>query len=235
MNAAEADIVQIGRVAERKFGLRVSENPHFGGVNPVHVADSYHYRALAIDVAGDPKKMLAFDRYVARRWGPHLAELFHEPGVNLKNGQPTSPIGGHADHVHVALDPSMVKGKGLAGLIGLRLNPGTKTDYGGGPVGFAKEFVFGDPLEALDIGSGQDLKSKVRGGAADAVDPTANLAGQIVSDILGQIHAESLMLNIALVGGGAFLVYYGAALMLGVKKPVGTPAKAAAIAAAMPK
>ena len=48
-------------------------------------------------------------------------------------------------------------------------------------------------------------------------------------------HAEALMLNIALIGGGAFLVYYGAALMLGVKKPVATPAKAAAVAAAVPK
>lgn len=62
-----------------------------------------------------------------------------------------------------------------------------------------------------------------------------SLAGEIVSDILGQVHAEALMLNIALIGGGAFLVYYGAALMLGVKKPVATPAKAAAVAAAVPK
>ncbi len=38
------------------------------------------------------------------------------------------------------------------------------------------------------------------------------------------------MLNIALVGGGAFLVYYGAALMLGIKKPVAGPAELAALA-----
>ncbi len=32
----------------------------------------------------------------------HTAELFYDPGINLKNGQPTSPIGGHSDHVHFA-------------------------------------------------------------------------------------------------------------------------------------
>lgn len=32
-----------------------------------------------------------------------LLELFHDPGVNVKNGQRTGPIGGHGKHVHVAL------------------------------------------------------------------------------------------------------------------------------------
>lgn len=64
----------------------------------------------------------------------------------------------------------------------------------------------------------------------------SDLASEILSSIFGDIHPEALMLNIGLVGGGAFLVYYGAALMLGVKKPVATPAKAAAeVAAVAPK
>ena len=29
-------------------------------------------------------------------------ELFYDPGINLKDGAPTSPIGGHSDHVHFA-------------------------------------------------------------------------------------------------------------------------------------
>lgn len=64
--------------------------------------------------------------------------------------------------------------------------------------------------------------------AADAV---ANLPAHLVG--MFTEHAEALMLNIGLIGGGAFLVYYGAALMMGVKKPVGTPVKAATEAAVM--
>ncbi|MDX6609035.1 MAG: hypothetical protein QOF85_960 [Solirubrobacterales bacterium] len=66
-------------------------------------------------------------------------------------------------------------------------------------------------------------------GVGDIV-PGADLPGEILSGILGDIHPEALMLNIALLGGGAFLVYHGAALMLGIKKPVATPAKLAAMA-----
>lgn len=60
----------------------------------------------------------------------------------------------------------------------------------------------------------------------------STLNNGILNELFKEIHPESLMLNIGLVGGGAFLVYYGAALMLGVRKPVGTPAKAATAAAA---
>jgi murein DD-endopeptidase MepM/ murein hydrolase activator NlpD len=52
------------------------------------------------------------------------------------------------------------------------------------------------------------------------------ISSEILSGIFGEIHPEALMLNIALVGGGAFLTYYGAALVLGVKKPVASPVKA---------
>src|SRR5690242_18234605 len=81
------------------------------------------------------------------------------------------------------------------------------TDYGGGPIGFAKEFVFGDPLEALNIGSGDALKNDVTGllgGAASSV------GGEVVS-FLGQLLGEkaaTILLNIGLVGGGAFLFYF---------------------------
>jgi hypothetical protein len=47
--------------------------------------------------------MMAFDHYVARRYGPGTTELFYDPGISIKNGQPTSSIGGHSDHVHVAV------------------------------------------------------------------------------------------------------------------------------------
>lgn len=58
----------LGRLAQ-KMGLRVGENETFDRVDPVHTDGSYHYRDQAIDVSGDPKKMAAFARTVARRHG----------------------------------------------------------------------------------------------------------------------------------------------------------------------
>lgn len=66
--------------------------------------------------------------------------------------------------------------------------------------------------------------------AAEDASAVGGVAGDVLSGIFGAIHPEALMLNIGLIGGGAFLVYYGAALMLGVKKPVATPARAVAMA-----
>jgi len=60
--AGPKTIVQLGRLAQ-DMGLHVGENPHFGGVAPVHVKDSYHYKGEAIDVSGDPGKM---NEYAAR-------------------------------------------------------------------------------------------------------------------------------------------------------------------------
>jgi hypothetical protein len=56
--------VRLGQLAEQ-MGLHVGENPHFGGVDPVHVPGSYHYKGEAIDVSGDAAKMKAFARRVA--------------------------------------------------------------------------------------------------------------------------------------------------------------------------
>jgi hypothetical protein len=60
--------VQLGELAQR-MGLHVGENPRFGGVAPVHVQGSYHYRDQAIDVSGDPRKMAAYAHTVARMFG----------------------------------------------------------------------------------------------------------------------------------------------------------------------
>lgn len=100
------------------------------------------------------------------------------------------------------------------------------TDYGGGPLGFAKEFVLGDPLEALDIGSGDDLKHKITG-AAGSVIPTAEDIIAAMVKALG-VNASAILLNVALVGGGGFLVYYGISKAAGVSAPVGRAFQAAA-------
>lgn len=102
-------VVYIGHQAEKKFGLHVGENPAFGGVSPVHVSDSYHYRrdakgrGEAIDASGPPDKMMAFDRWVAQKYGGGVTELFYDPGTSIKDGQVIGSIGGHSDHVHVAV------------------------------------------------------------------------------------------------------------------------------------
>lgn len=61
-------IVQLGNLAKR-MGLKPGENPHFGGVNPVHVQNSFHYRNEAIDVSGDPAKMREYAHRVASIYG----------------------------------------------------------------------------------------------------------------------------------------------------------------------
>jgi hypothetical protein len=61
--AGPQTVVELGRLAQR-MGLHVGENPHFGGVTPVHVQGSYHYKGEAIDVSGDPRKMNEFARAV---------------------------------------------------------------------------------------------------------------------------------------------------------------------------
>lgn len=68
--AGPKTVVELGQLAQ-SMGLHVGENPHFGGVNPVHVKNSYHYRngGEAIDVSGDPAKMRAFAKRVARLYG----------------------------------------------------------------------------------------------------------------------------------------------------------------------
>lgn len=66
--AGPQTVVSLGQLAQ-KMGLHVGENPHFGGVNPVHTADSYHYRGEAIDVSGTPNAMRAYAHRVAALYG----------------------------------------------------------------------------------------------------------------------------------------------------------------------
>lgn len=102
LGSSNATITEIGRLAQ-EMGLRVGENPKFGGVGGGHVKGSWHYSGRAIDVSGDARKMARFNRLVARQYGRHLKELFFDPGVNIDEGRRTKPIGGHGGHVHVAI------------------------------------------------------------------------------------------------------------------------------------
>jgi len=77
------------------------------------------------------------------------------------------------------------------------------------------------------IAGEENLGESVLPSPGDVASEVANGLGSLLSG-----HAEALMLNIGLVGGGAFLVYYGAALMLGVKQPAKPFVDAAKVAAA---
>jgi hypothetical protein len=128
----------------------------------------------------------------------------------------------HNNKVSIASVPT----GNIVGVVRPKKFEGGGTDYGGGPVGFAKEFVLGDPLEALDIGSGDDLKKKILG-VGESVIPTAEDIVSALVKMLG-VNAAAILLNVALVGGGGFLVYYGISKAAGVSAPVGRAFSAAA-------
>lgn len=99
---------------------------------------------------------------------------------------------------------------------------------GFGALANAYNDVVAEPL--LDVlGFGADkAKDTAAGAAKDALN--------LLFDLLG-VNAAAIALNVALVGGGAFLVYYGVAKMAGVDQPAKqfysrTPAGAALAGAA---
>jgi hypothetical protein len=62
----------------KSLGLRATENPYTGKVNPVHVSDSFHYRTFSgdydgktlgrgLDVSGNPEKMEELFNYVSSK------------------------------------------------------------------------------------------------------------------------------------------------------------------------
>jgi hypothetical protein len=100
-SAGRPRLAELERLAKR-HGLAITSTT--GGR---HVPGSYHYQGRAFDAAGPPSAMARFARTVARRYGPHLAELFYQGpgGVNIDNGRrrPRGFVSGHTDHVHVAV------------------------------------------------------------------------------------------------------------------------------------
>jgi hypothetical protein len=96
-------IVKLGKKVERKFGVEATEHPKFGGVAPVHSPTGYHPTGEAIDIPVDPEEGKKVNRWLARKYGSGLSEMFYDPGVNIKDGQETSAIGGHGGHIHVAI------------------------------------------------------------------------------------------------------------------------------------
>ncbi|HET7120309.1 MAG TPA: hypothetical protein VFI17_03535 [Solirubrobacterales bacterium] len=141
-----------------------------------------------------------------------------EIGFADANGVPLS----HSEYTE---GKETVRGKEMARFLAHLKAGGGKTDYGGGPIGFAKQFVFGDPLEALGIGSGQGLKQDILGVGGQAASTVGAQVVEYIGGLLGE-KAAPILLTIALVVGGAFLIYFGLARAVGVAQPVATPLRA---------
>lgn len=63
----------------------------------------FHQAGLAIDLGGGwASDLQGIADWIASGY-PHATELFWDPGPNIDEGQPTSAIGGHSDHVHWAM------------------------------------------------------------------------------------------------------------------------------------
>ena len=102
--AGEIDIVSLGKQLQG-LGLKVAENPAFGGVGK-HSPGSHHYSGNALDLTIQPGSPLLRGRpdsdwrALTQQIGARLkkaipgAEIFH-PGDD--------PVGGHDSHIHLAL------------------------------------------------------------------------------------------------------------------------------------
>lgn len=89
----DQSIVNLGKMLQAQ-GLRVSENPAFGGVNPVHKGRG-HYEGRAIDVNVGVGSKEAYDPVNGARFDQLAAQL-RQAGYTVVWRAP-----GHYDHMHV--------------------------------------------------------------------------------------------------------------------------------------
>jgi hypothetical protein len=102
---AERSIVDIGKYLQR-YGLRVGENPAFGGVGKGHSPTGYHPKGLAIDVTDwRPDVAPAYEGGKPIPWKQRTGELSWRAkklGLFSEALGPGDP--GHDTHVHLALE-----------------------------------------------------------------------------------------------------------------------------------
>lgn len=127
------DVWQVGLLLQ-KMGYSVSENPHFGGVDPVHSNGSYHYSGRAIDVNADSApggEAAALDRlYASLSRIPHTELLWR--------------VADHYDHLHYAyqrgghVGSQRLASGGLVGMVGpILLRNGLDVESAAGILGNA--------------------------------------------------------------------------------------------------
>lgn len=130
LGAATGEIRDIMALAQQ-MGLQITSGFPLGTPG-VHSPNSYHYqygRAFDASNGVNTPEMMAFSKKAAGKWGSRLAELFYDPlGWYIKHGSKIGgSIGGHSDHVHVA----MQRGGFIGRLLGLQRggSPWKKTGY----------------------------------------------------------------------------------------------------------
>jgi phage-related protein len=153
--------IQGAMALARQMGLQITSTT---GGN--HVANSWHYKGRAADVAGTPAQMAAFYRAALARYGSHLLELFYDPIGAIKNGHSIPAIGGHSDHVHIAL----AKGGVFAAPYGGSFATGGIVP---GPIGAPRTIVAhgGERVSTMD-------------GASDLADQLRILNGSPTADVI---------------------------------------------------
>lgn len=107
---AGGGVVEAGRRI-RDMGYAVGEHEAFGGVAPVHTANSYHYKGLALDVnadsfpGGEGPALDKLASWLRREYAGKILELLWRTA-------------GHHDHLHVAIGGSGTGGTGGMGGLG---------------------------------------------------------------------------------------------------------------------
>lgn len=101
---AERSIVDIGK-ALQQYGLRVAENPAFGGVGSGHSPTGYHPKGLAIDVTDwRPDMAPAYEGGPKLDWKTRTGNLsWRAKQLGLFNEALGPGDPGHDTHVHLAL------------------------------------------------------------------------------------------------------------------------------------
>jgi hypothetical protein len=92
LSAGVRDAIALGA----SLGLTVSSALRPGDT------DSLHSLGLAVDLTGTPEQMAGFYRAALRRYR-YIEELFYDPLGGIDKNIQIGAIGGHTDHVHIAL------------------------------------------------------------------------------------------------------------------------------------
>jgi hypothetical protein len=101
---AERSIVDVGKYLQQ-YGLRVAENPAFGGVGGGHSPTGYHPKGLAIDVTDwRPDMAPAYEGGPKLDWKTRTGNLsWRAKQLGLFNEALGPGDPGHDTHVHLAL------------------------------------------------------------------------------------------------------------------------------------
>lgn len=188
---------------------------------------SLHSSGAAADWSGTPTAMRAFFDDVRRLWGSAMDELIYSPAGSkqIKNGADHTYTGqvveDHYDHVHT----------GYTGKYGaLTLSASAQV----GSSGFGVGSALGAVLDRTPQGLGLNAAEKLADGG-NPLSAVTDVPRQVVQSITSELAASGgrLLLEIALILGGAVLALWGVVRISGAQPsdiaaavPAGRAAKA---------